>query len=491
MASGDPSSNHPPAGAAAPTAKRKSPTPGQVLVVTSVMFTFISYWRTAAIVLCDLASTAYYIGGIVEPQIGKAAPWFILAVMLFSYAVRSVYIESCSMFVRGGVYRVVKEAMGGGLAKLSVSALMFDYILTGPISGVSAGQYIIGLAGDLIGKSFTTEQMELGSAAIAIAITLYFWRVNIRGIHESSDKALKIMGATTVMARHHDHLVRGDPDRAAREGEAADDGPRPVAGRSAGLAEARCRGQADPRRAGQAARPARLHRPDPTGRCAAAGTHPLAQPDRRPGDLRRLRPLDPGDERRGDAGAGLSRGREPEADELQEGGVRRLRLQPAPDLADQLLRGDDHPRRRAHGEVQRQPDRRPGDERRRPVLGQAGAQRAGRRRRVPDPLRRGQHGDRRLQRRAEPRVRGRRDARLVPQAAPEVRHDLPAAEPGRGPAALHDRGQPGQGADAGRGLRLRRRLELRLQGAGDAGAPVQGAGPTRVRGPAQRPGRPL
>jgi hypothetical protein len=117
----------------------------QVFLISSAMFTFISYWRVAAVVLCDLASTAYYIGGIVEQTIGPAAPWFILAVMLFSYAVRSVYIESCSMFVRGGVYRVVKEAMGGFLAKVSVSALMFDYVLTGPISGVSAGQYIVGL----------------------------------------------------------------------------------------------------------------------------------------------------------------------------------------------------------------------------------------------------------------------------------------------------------------------------------------------------------
>src|SRR6478736_2475082 len=117
----------------------------QVIVVGSVMFTFISAWRTAAVVLCDVASTAYYIGGIVEQSIGPAAPWFILAVMLFSYAVRSVYIESCALFVRGGVYKVVKEALGGFLAKLSVSALMFDYILTGPISGVSAGQYIMGL----------------------------------------------------------------------------------------------------------------------------------------------------------------------------------------------------------------------------------------------------------------------------------------------------------------------------------------------------------
>jgi amino acid transporter/nucleotide-binding universal stress UspA family protein len=166
------------------------------------MFTFISFWRTAAIVLCDLASTAYYIGGIVESQIGKAAPWFILAVMLFSYAVRSVYIESCAMFVRGGVYRVVKEAMGGTLAKLSVSALLFDYVLTGPTSGVSAGQYIIGWLVDFfhLGQdSFLATNQNLLAAGIAVGITVYFWRVNLKGIHESSDQALRIMGATTVM----------------------------------------------------------------------------------------------------------------------------------------------------------------------------------------------------------------------------------------------------------------------------------------------------
>src|SRR6187399_3122544 len=112
------------------------------------MLSFISFWRGAAIVLSDLASSAFYAGGIAEQAIGKSAPWFILAVMLFSFAVRAVYVESCSMFVRGGVYRVVKEALGGTLAKVSVSALMFDYILTGPISGVSAGQYIAGLIND-------------------------------------------------------------------------------------------------------------------------------------------------------------------------------------------------------------------------------------------------------------------------------------------------------------------------------------------------------
>ena len=76
----------------------------QVVVATTVLLSFISFWRAAAIVLNDLASSAYYVGGIAEEAIGKSAPWFILGVMLFSYAVRAVYVESCGMFTRGGVF---------------------------------------------------------------------------------------------------------------------------------------------------------------------------------------------------------------------------------------------------------------------------------------------------------------------------------------------------------------------------------------------------
>lgn len=172
-----------------------------VIVVTTAMLTFISFWRASAIVLCDMASTVYYIGGIAEHAIGKAAPWFILAVMLFAYAVRSLYIESCSMFVRGGVYRVVKEAMGGTLAKISVSALMFDYVLTGPISAVSAGQYLVGLLNTVLPRLHVHWHLPPNFFAVlfALAVTLYFWWENVKGIEESSDKAMKIMIATTIM----------------------------------------------------------------------------------------------------------------------------------------------------------------------------------------------------------------------------------------------------------------------------------------------------
>jgi len=184
------------------TSLRNSSGATKVVVATTVMLSFISFWRAAAIVLSDLASSAYYVGGIAESAIGKSAPWFILAIMLFSYAVRAVYIESCSMFVRGGVYRVVHEAMGGTLAKFSVSALMFDYVLTGPISAVSAGLYAAGLLNEMA-VYFHRPGWEVNAATFAtvfaVVVTLYFWRKNVIGIRESSEKALRIMQVTTVM----------------------------------------------------------------------------------------------------------------------------------------------------------------------------------------------------------------------------------------------------------------------------------------------------
>jgi amino acid transporter len=173
----------------------------KVVVATTVALTFISFWQAAAIVLNDLASTMFYIGGITEQAIGKPAPWMVLAVMLFSYAVRSVYMESCGMFVRGGVYVVVRDSIGPMVAKLSVSSLVVDYILTGPISAVSAGQYLGRLLNELsqsLHQNFKTDP-NMFSVFFSIAVTGYFWWSNIKGVPESSHKALRIMQITTLM----------------------------------------------------------------------------------------------------------------------------------------------------------------------------------------------------------------------------------------------------------------------------------------------------
>src|ERR1700738_4870938 len=154
----------------------------RVIIATTALLTFISFWLAAAIVLNDLASSAYYAGGEAEGYIGKTAPWFILAIMLFSYAVRAVYVESCSMFVRGGVYRAVKMSLGGALA----------------------GQYLAGLISELLqyfhlGGPLSDNRIGLIAASFAIVVTIYFWWENTKGVSESSEKALHIMKLVTVM----------------------------------------------------------------------------------------------------------------------------------------------------------------------------------------------------------------------------------------------------------------------------------------------------
>lgn len=165
------------------------------------MLTFISFWKAASVVLCDMGSSAYYAGSIAMNAFGPAAPWYVLAVMVFGGIMLAVYIESCAMFVRGGVYKVVNEAMGHSMAKVSVSALIFDYVITGPISSISAGLYVSSLLYSIMPLLHVNWHVppKLFAVLFAVAVTIYFWKENIKGVEESSDKNLKIMGFVTVV----------------------------------------------------------------------------------------------------------------------------------------------------------------------------------------------------------------------------------------------------------------------------------------------------
>src|SRR5436305_11470990 len=166
-----------------PSRSIPSATPAKVVVATTIALTFISFWRAAAVVLNDMASTMYYIGGITEQAIGKPAPWMVMAVMLFSFAVRSVYMESSSMFVRGGVYIVVRDSIGPTVAKLSVSSLVVDYILTGPISVVAAGQYLGRLLNEVSATAHQTWRTDANwlSVFFSVVVTASFWCSNVKG----------------------------------------------------------------------------------------------------------------------------------------------------------------------------------------------------------------------------------------------------------------------------------------------------------------------
>ena len=172
-----------------------------VVVITTAMLTFITAWQAASIVLCDFASSAFYAGGIAMGAFGPAFPWYILGVMLFAGLLMMMYIESCSMFTRGGVFPVVNAGLGENAAKAAAAAILFDFTLTGPISGLSAGHYLSGLINSILNAiSLPFRVPEEGCAVVfALIVTLYFWYQNVKGIEDSSDKSRKIIRFSMII----------------------------------------------------------------------------------------------------------------------------------------------------------------------------------------------------------------------------------------------------------------------------------------------------
>ena len=172
-----------------------------VVVITTAMLTFITAWQAASIVLCDFASSAFYAGGIAMKAFGPAFPWYILGVMLFAGLLMMMYIESCSMFTRGGVFPVVNAGLGENAAKAAAAAILFDFTLTGPISGLSAGHYLSGLINSVLKAIHLPFALPNETVAVvfALLVTLYFWYQNVKGIEDSSDKSRKIIRFSMVI----------------------------------------------------------------------------------------------------------------------------------------------------------------------------------------------------------------------------------------------------------------------------------------------------
>ena len=172
----------------------------RIFVLSTAVLSFISFWRAAAIVITDFGSSAYYAGGIAAKYYGPAFPYFILMVMLLAGLLLMTYIESASLFTRGGVYVVVKNAFGRPFAKLGVSSLILDYLLTGPISAVSAGLYLAYLLELLLPYSISTNFSNRILAIIfSLIVIFYFWYENIKGVKESSSKNVKIVLFTSFV----------------------------------------------------------------------------------------------------------------------------------------------------------------------------------------------------------------------------------------------------------------------------------------------------
>ena len=311
------------------------------------------------------------------------------------------------MFTRGGVYRIVKEALGGTFAKLSVSALMFDYVLTGPISGVSAGHYIVGMMNDLCG--FSACEISLGGGA-CICRPDHCFGVH-RGLHHDLFLVAEHKGDRRVQRKGTEDDE--DHDRDGRDSAGVGD----LYGRSSRGASASAADSVE-----SALQPGCLGFLKGTPLCGVAG--PVRRADG-------VRALGAGDERRRVAGAGESRDRTSEAEESEARGDRHRDLQLHVHRRVHAAGGDDDSGRCAGACLSRQPDRGHGDEHGRAAGAADRLPRLCRDGWLSDPGWSGEYRDRRFDRRADAHRRGWRADGLVPQAAAEVRDQLPDRQPGR------------------------------------------------------------
>ena len=199
----------------------------QVIIVSSVMFTFISYWRTAAVVLCDLASTAYYIGGIVE-QADRPGGAVVHPGRHALQLRRALRLHRELLAVRPR-RRLPRRQGGDGRLPGQALRLRPDVRLHpdrpdqrrlgravhhGPGARSRSSYFNPTIRRSTCDTADDRSRAGARSSSPA-PITLYFFRQNLLGIHESSDKALKIMIATTVMAVVMLGLVRRHAGRQA------------------------------------------------------------------------------------------------------------------------------------------------------------------------------------------------------------------------------------------------------------------------------------
>jgi hypothetical protein len=122
-----------------PPSKFSAPQRIRVVLASRAIVSYVSVWRTTARALVELGCAAFFIAGIAWAAIGPPAPWFVLAAMALSIALRAVDIESRALFVPGGLYGSVRDTLGRLPAKLAAAASIAERLMLGPVAAARPG----------------------------------------------------------------------------------------------------------------------------------------------------------------------------------------------------------------------------------------------------------------------------------------------------------------------------------------------------------------
>jgi magnesium transporter len=162
-----------------PRSPSRPKTPIRVVLATTTLLSFISSGRGAALALVELGGAVFFASGVAERALGPSAPWFVLAAVLLGLVLRAIDLESCALFVPGGLYGTVKEALGQRASKLAGSALLVEYLLLGSLAATVTGQYVAAAGTEFIGLSQIRTDIATDDLATFVAVCLLgvvWWR---------------------------------------------------------------------------------------------------------------------------------------------------------------------------------------------------------------------------------------------------------------------------------------------------------------------------
>src|SRR5262249_1769966 len=187
-------------------ARFSAPERVRVVLTSRTLVSYVGVWRATARALAELGAPAFFIAGVVWTPVGDTAPWFVLASVLLSVALRSIDIEARALFIPGGLYGSVRECFGRFPAKLASSAQMVERLMLGALAAVVAAQYLIALSRSLVGLTPLVFAGESGPALAVILIGIV-WVLQRQGratherrLSDALGVAVAVLAVLTIWA---------------------------------------------------------------------------------------------------------------------------------------------------------------------------------------------------------------------------------------------------------------------------------------------------
>ncbi len=142
----------------------------------------MSTWKAAALAIAELGIGVFFAASVTRWVVGDTAPWFVLGACVLAALVRTVDIESWTIFTPGGLIGRAARAFGPRAATVTTAAVLIERLLLAALASVVIGQYAIGVGTIRIAGWRVTDRLtiqELSTVGASLLLGLLWLRARV------------------------------------------------------------------------------------------------------------------------------------------------------------------------------------------------------------------------------------------------------------------------------------------------------------------------